>query len=173
MLRFDDPPPSTISLHHGNSLLPELNLRDTTTAQIYLTSPSGRPEIVTVLVVRDEIGFESYWYPVWPFFRQVGYSHKRHADQLLDSTTMRTYDELRCIYGWPPNLQLHTRYMNDDGMMTLLHQRSRVHGMNEMRQTLRETLRHFRRTRMFVTMDLVRSLTVQHMLNMMPPRGGL
>lgn len=154
----------------GFAANPDLDLRDCTTAKLFLRSPSGRLDTVTVLVVRDTLGYEIYWYPVWPFFRYVGYSHNRHADQLLAPTMIRTYDELRCVYpDLPANLELKTRYMNDDGMSVLLYQKSRIEAMNEMRVTLRETMQQFFRSRLFALVQLVKTVSLQYCRNMLPP----
>lgn len=128
------------------------------------------PHRVTVLVVRDRLGIESYWFPLRLMLKLCGFTNVWAAIRVYcPPDTVKRFDDLRQMYGIQVTVSSTVLYVNEEGLSAVFYANRHRQNIHEI-DMVRQGVQHFYRCRRFVVGELIKQLANEYIQWSMPPR---
>lgn len=128
------------------------------------------PKRVSVLVVRDRLGIESYWFPLRLMLKLCGFHNVWNTIRVYcPPDTVKRFDDLRQVYGIQVSVSSTVLYVNEEGLNAIFYANRRRQNIHEI-DLVRQSVQHFYRCRRFVVGELVKQLANEYIQWSIPPR---
>lgn len=136
---------------------------------VFVAMINQRTEI-EILVVRDRIGVESYWYPAKQLVQACGFKNIYTTMKYrLPADTLRTYRDLQQTYGFNFTINASRLFVNDDGLNFIFYGTRRGKMDSSSIESVRGWLLQFQRTRRYVVGQLIKQLVDEYIRWIRPP----
>jgi hypothetical protein len=165
------PGPSTIELPNVYGPQSERYGCNYNLEAVFAVSITIEEENIEVLIIRDRIGTENYWFPAKTMVQMCGFKHVSTAMKKRYSGAMvLPYKALQQSYGFTYPINHNAQYMNEEALTSLFYGRLRINAYKS--ENIRSLINQFYRTRKYVVGETIKQLADEYVRRSLPLGGG-